>query len=304
MFITTLFVDSAYASRDYTTTIKGAVEIEIGLFIEPKDIISASRGFVLYNHNGGRFVRNYSNEEIASSEFKNNPAVDHASVITEISVAASDERLATLNGNDDKIVDRKIANNVNNVKAVLFANEDVKTELNKWSNNVINNPDDAPRTADPIYLAWAKRVGVPRMVSNITKRYGQTIMETVNQNELDPQYWKLVTAIIVIESGGKRKAVSVCGARGLMQLMPGTAKELGVKDSFNAEANLDGGVRHLTELLKQFDGDFKVAALAYNYGSGTVKKMMKKDGFNPMKYEYVKRIAHVLEVELRNSELT
>lgn len=82
----------------------------------------------------------------------------------------------------------------------------------------------------------------------------------------------LAAAVVDVESGGDPKAVSKAGARGLMQLMPGTAGDLGVQDSFDPEQNIDGGVRYLAQQLKRFGGDTAKALAAYNAGPGGVPK--------------------------------
>jgi len=74
------------------------------------------------------------------------------------------------------------------------------------------------------------------------------------------------------ESRYNPKAVSRCGAEGLMQLMPLTAKSLGVADSFNPTDNISGGVRYFRTLLDGFNGDIKLALAAYNAGSRHVRK--------------------------------
>ncbi len=86
---------------------------------------------------------------------------------------------------------------------------------------------------------------------------------------LDPE---LVIAVVSVESGFKPQAVSPKGAQGLMQLMPRTAESLGVVDAFDPEQNLDGGVRHLGQLLAQYDGDVERALAAYNAGEGAVQR--------------------------------
>ena len=87
--------------------------------------------------------------------------------------------------------------------------------------------------------------------------------------EVDPN---LVKAIIAIESCFDRKAISSVGARGLMQLMPATAKELGVKDSFNANANIRGGIKYFSQMLARFNDNTELALAAYNAGPHAVEK--------------------------------
>jgi hypothetical protein len=82
----------------------------------------------------------------------------------------------------------------------------------------------------------------------------------------------LIQAIIMAESNYNPKAVSHRGAQGLMQLMPTTAKWLGVQDSFDPALNIDGGVRYFKRLLDRFDGNIKFALAAYNAGSRYVHK--------------------------------
>lgn len=82
----------------------------------------------------------------------------------------------------------------------------------------------------------------------------------------------LLKAIGKAESDFNPKAVSKSGARGVMQLMPGTAKDLGVTDSFDPEQNVMGGSKYISDLLKRYDGDTKLALAAYNAGMGNVKK--------------------------------
>lgn len=76
----------------------------------------------------------------------------------------------------------------------------------------------------------------------------------------------LLYSLIRAESSFNAKAVSNKGARGLMQLMPDTASKLGVKDSFDPQANVDGGTRYLRELLARYDNDLAKALAAYNAG--------------------------------------
>lgn len=89
------------------------------------------------------------------------------------------------------------------------------------------------------------------------------------KNGLDSDF---VKAVVKQESGFNEHATSRCGAAGLMQLMPGTAKSLGVVDRYDAEDNIKGGTKMLANLLKTYGGNKELALAAYNAGGGAVKK--------------------------------
>lgn len=86
---------------------------------------------------------------------------------------------------------------------------------------------------------------------------------------LDPG---LVLAVVAVESNFEARAVSKKGAQGLMQLMPGTADDLGVGDALDPATNLDGGARYLQALLRLYKGDLRKALAAYNAGPGAVAR--------------------------------
>ncbi len=112
------------------------------------------------------------------------------------------------------------------------------------------------------------------------------IVQVAGRYEVDPH---LIRAIIFAESGYNPRAKSKKGARGLMQLMPSTAKSLGVEDIYDPEENIDGGVRYFRSLLDRFDDDVQLALAAYNAGSRHVRNY---DGVPPFRATqlYVKKV--------------
>ncbi len=111
-------------------------------------------------------------------------------------------------------------------------------------------------------------------------------VDAARRHGLDPD---LVLAVISVESGFRPQAVSPKGAQGLMQLMPRTAAELGVKDALDPADNLDGGARHLLFLLTLYDGDVARALAAYNAGVGAVARHRGVPPYRETR-DYVKRV--------------
>jgi soluble lytic murein transglycosylase-like protein len=100
---------------------------------------------------------------------------------------------------------------------------------------------------------------------------------------------ELITAVIRAESNFDAQAVSSAGAQGLMQLMPATAEELGVKNPFDIEQNIDGGAKYLRKMLDRFGGSLRKALAAYNAGPGTVSKYGGRVPY-PETRQYVQRV--------------
>jgi soluble lytic murein transglycosylase-like protein len=117
-------------------------------------------------------------------------------------------------------------------------------------------------------------------------QYDSEIRKTSKRYGVD---YALVKAVIKAESNFDPLAMSRAGAKGLMQLMPGTAKALGVNDSFHPEDNIDGGVRYLRYLLDLFNRDLQLALAAYNAGEETV---FRYNGIPPYRetQTYVQRV--------------
>jgi soluble lytic murein transglycosylase-like protein len=100
----------------------------------------------------------------------------------------------------------------------------------------------------------------------------------------------LVLAVIRAESSYNPNAVSSAGASGLMQLMPETAKRYGVRDIFDPAQNIQGGVRHLKDLLVMFDGDIELAIAAYNAGPYAVIRAGNRIPRQPQTLAYVPKV--------------
>lgn len=112
------------------------------------------------------------------------------------------------------------------------------------------------------YLPYAPHSLDPMMLNSLVANAAQA-------DDVPPG---LVRAVVMAESGGNPSAVSIAGAQGLMQLMPGTAAGCGIADPFDATQNVSCGTSYLRSLLNRYHGNVALAVAAYNAGPGAVDR--------------------------------
>jgi hypothetical protein len=146
--------------------------------------------------------------------------------------------------------------------------------------------------APPPHVELPAPVSAPARVSSAPIKPAIPLNQVVDSASatyhLDPD---LVNSVIHAESGFNTRAVSPKGARGLMQLMPGTANQLGVNNAFDPQDNVTGGSRYLRELLERYNFDLVKALAAYNAGPERVEKYQGVPPFRETR-AYVNRIVH------------
>ena len=160
------------------------------------------------------------------------------------------------------------------------------------ANGVVAFADHAPGDRDFRVLSYECYACKPDSTLDWQKmplfsaEYNELIARAAKTHDLDPA---LIRAVIHAESAFNVFALSRSGAMGLMQLMPDTAKAMGVKNPYRPEQNIDGGARYLAKMLARFDGNIDLACAAYNAGPTTVTQYKGIPPY-PETQAYVKRV--------------
>ena len=170
-----------------------------------------------------------------------------------------------------------------------------KIDRTAFKQNLVGAPDDPASTLKPTVLTYeplaASATNADSALRGFTTGNAQVdgyLIDSGTRNGIDPL---LLYSIMHQESSFKSHAVSPKGARGLMQLMPGTAMRFGVTNIFDPRQNIEGGARYVSFLLDRFDGDVNLTLAGYNAGEGAVEKYGWRIPPYAETQEYVRRIS-------------
>ena len=167
----------------------------------------------------------------------------------------------------------------------------VEAQIYAWrdANGILVLSDRALQTPTQVYEVPGAPAYVATRPAATTgrERFDDLVLEHASRQALRPE---LVRAVIQVESGFNPAARSPKGAMGLMQLMPATARELGVRDAYDPSENIRGGTLYLRRLLDRYSGDEELALAAYNAGEGAVERYGRRVPPYRETREYVKKV--------------
>jgi Rod binding domain-containing protein len=184
-------------------------------------------------------------------------------------------------GNDmfDTVFEQEIGSYISNTKSLGIAEELYKKitgeDMTPEMKYKVGSRLSSSEVKDKTVSADATSVKPSTGSLDRLKKYEDHIDEAADSYGVDKN---IIKSIIMTESAGNQKAVSSAKAKGLMQLMDSTATDMGVKNVFDARENILGGTKYLSKMLRQYDGDLKLALAAYNAGPQNVEKY---DGVPP-----------------------
>jgi len=144
----------------------------------------------------------------------------------------------------------------------------------------------SPKTPQKSVFVYHRGLGYNYSAKPKKSAFDSTIIELATEHKLEAA---LIKAVMHVESAFNPRAISSAGAKGLMQLMPATARRFGVTDSFHAIDNINGGVKYLRWLYERFDGNLRNVLAGYNAGEGAVDQY---NGVPPYRetMDYVRKV--------------
>ncbi len=145
---------------------------------------------------------------------------------------------------------------------------------------------DVAETRQPQLSKFAALCTETVLSGNEQDELSSVLREAANHHAVDAA---LLAAMMISESGCKKDARSHAGALGLMQLMPSTAKWLGVSDPMSVRESVNGGAKYLALLLEKFDGNLELALAAYNAGPATIRRYRRIPPYRETRM-YIKRV--------------
>lgn len=180
--------------------------------------------------------------------------------LTDVDTAYNAAYQEIISSNDPKKIEQALENS-SVLKQLAARREALQGQFDYlYSRSGLGNYGGGSQNNEPINHSFSGAI-------NNGGEYGDLINKYAEEYNIDPD---LLYAVIQVESGHKNGLTSDKGAQGLMQIIPSTAKYLGIKNAFDPDENIRGGTRYLRELLDKYNGDVEKALRAYNAGPGTV----------------------------------